>query len=611
VDTFAVLDVLAFLHVNGVFPGKQGVSLRIVVPLVVPSIYAPWNMLPWSRKRHPFAMPSRKYFIGIDFGTTNSLAAWGLLSPKGRSITPQVVRFALDETGASMESMGSSIYFEEGRRQAIVGRRARRLGRRCLSRFVPYPKKLLGTQETFAVDGTPYKPSDLVAMVLRRLRLQLQKDLNARITGAILTTPASFGYARRKDLINAASLAGLAMDEHALLDEPVAALLSYIHMEKRRRISQRILDPGRGVNLMILDCGGGTTDATIARLEDTQIGSLSQNVHLLSISRFEALGGQDFDREICFLLQDTVERMSRVETDRLDPEEKECLEAELLYQSEQLKLDFSSLEMDAEAEGIQAHPHTLQTLFIRHPSLQKPVRVKLSYGDFLNAIQGLLDPSKDRSIHRPVQTALERGKLRPKDLHHLLIVGGMSKLWTLRKSLEKALGLPALQVLHPTQSVVKGAVFQHFAEISDLSRAPHVPQISGEAIRLRLRGGSTETIVPEGVKLPYETVLRGRLCTARNGQKQLTISLCAGDRIEYEANQHLGTGILDFGMGLEAEHPIGLRAVMRSDRMIVVEAFLENNPEVRTVMTAGLGLMAPEEVEQRKEEIFPSRKTRR
>ena len=551
-------------------------------------------------------MPSRKYFIGIDFGTTNSLAAWGLLSPKGRSITPQVISFSLNESSAATESMGSSIYFKKGRKYPIVGRKARQMGRRYPSRLVRCPKRLTGTENVFTADRKTYHPADLVAIIIRRLRLQLQKELNARITGAILTAPASFGYARRKDLIDGAALAGLSLDENDVLDEPVAALLAYIDMERRRRISQRVLDLNEPKTVMILDCGGGTTDATIARLQGNACRPSSLDVQIAAISRFEELGGEDFDKEIAMLLQRSIERATGVKTDDLEADERDALRAELLYKSELFKIDFSSLEADAEAEGEKPSPKTRQAQLIKHPSAERPLRIELRYGDFLEAVKGLLDPDKRTSIHRPVQTALERAKLAPDAIDHLLVVGGMSKMRTLRKSLEKSLGSPTLQVLHSTQSVVKGAVLQHFSKEGGSLSLPRVPQLSGESIRLRLKGGSTVILIPEGVTLPYETVLRRQLSTGRKGQKQLTLCLCAGESSNYEDNQPIGSGVLEFDSPQKAGRSIGIRAVMKSDRMIALEAFLEENPEVRTTLRAGLGLMTQLEVNQRRETLFPS-----
>ena len=81
-----------------------------------------------------------------------------------------------------------------------------------------------------------------------------------------------------------------------------------------------------------------------------------------------------------------------------------------------------------------------------------------------------------------------------------------------------------------------------------------------------------------------------------------------GEHDAYDDNQPIGSGTLEFGLPQDAGRAIGLRAVMKSDRMISLDAFLEDNPEIRTTVQAGFGLMTEEEAERRKEILFPSQR---
>ena len=163
-----------------------------------------------------------------------------------------------DESGAALESLPTLLYFPGGRR-LVIGEAAReQLGLRP-DRVVRRLKQLLGRFPRVAVAGRSYATTDLAAAVFRRLRRSAEEHLGGRVREAIVTVPASFDAARRRALLDALAAAGFAIRAHTLLDEPVAALASYLHDRTARARARGELDFAAERTVLLLDVGGGTS----------------------------------------------------------------------------------------------------------------------------------------------------------------------------------------------------------------------------------------------------------------------------------------------------------------------------------------------------------------
>ena len=150
--------------------------------------------------------------IGIDLGTTNSLVAvWEdgecKLIPNtfGEYLTPSVVSFDADGT-------------------VYVGKVAK-------ERLVTHPndtaavfKRFMGTSKIYQLAGKKYKPEELSALVLRRLKEDAERYLGQEIEEAVISVPAYFNDLARNATKNAGNLAGFKVDR--IINEPSAAALS-------------------------------------------------------------------------------------------------------------------------------------------------------------------------------------------------------------------------------------------------------------------------------------------------------------------------------------------------------------------------------------------------
>ena len=205
--------------------------------------------------------------IGIDLGTCFSAVSF--IDDTGR---PKIVH---NEEGDNMTP--SCVLFEK-LNKVIVGEAARRSWGTRDSRAVARFKRNMGTSKQYKIDDEHYTPTDLSALVLKKLAA----DTNMRIGGigeAVITIPANFSHEQRDATMAAAKAAGL--DVRFIINEPTAAALFYGFAG------------GEELNgvYAVYDLGGGTFDISIIRVD-------GQEIEVLSTYGVSRLGGDDFDAAI-------------------------------------------------------------------------------------------------------------------------------------------------------------------------------------------------------------------------------------------------------------------------------------------------------------------------
>lgn len=229
---------------------------------------------------------SRKFAVGIDLGTTNSLVAAPcgdsvetLPDDQGRDLLPSVVRYLDGETQPQVGYLALANAISDPLNTVISAKRF--LGKHVAeiaeaNPFLPYRFVNTGDKEIPAIDTAagPRTPLEVSADILRVLASRAEKFLNGSLDGAVITVPAYFNDAQRQQTRDAARLAGLKVLR--LLNEPTAAAVAYG------------LDSNDEGNAVVYDLGGGTFDVSIL--------SLQRGVfQVLATGGDTSLGGDDFD----------------------------------------------------------------------------------------------------------------------------------------------------------------------------------------------------------------------------------------------------------------------------------------------------------------------------
>ncbi|HOT51184.1 MAG TPA: Hsp70 family protein, partial [Candidatus Hydrogenedentes bacterium] len=245
--------------------------------------------------------------IGIDLGTTNSCVAVMeagepvvIANAEGSRTTPSVVAFTKD---------GERLVGTVAKRQAVtnpqntvfsikrfMGRRYNEVGSE--EKLVPYKVSATSTGDCqVMVQGKTYRPPEISAMILQKMKETAETYLGEKVTQAVITVPAYFNDAQRQATKDAGRIAGL--DVLRIINEPTAAALAYG------------LDKKKSEKVAVYDLGGGTFDISILAIGDDsfEVKSTNGDTHL---------GGDDFDQCIITWLADEFLRDQGIDL-RKDP----------------------------------------------------------------------------------------------------------------------------------------------------------------------------------------------------------------------------------------------------------------------------------------------------
>src|SRR5438874_487036 len=208
-------------------------------------------------------------YIGIDFGTSNSVVAnfqFGnaevIPSQEGGKWTPSVVTMRRD---------GSLSFGQEAKENFDEQRSIRSI------------KRILGTPERVPLVGQNLRTEQIAVMLFSLLKRDAEKHLNESFTKAVVTIPAnSKGLARHATKL-CAGAAG--MQVLTLINEPTAAAICYgINAQDEQTI-------------LVYDFGGGTLDVTILRIHH----GIFEEISSKGIGK---LGGDDIDTALGKVLGD-------------------------------------------------------------------------------------------------------------------------------------------------------------------------------------------------------------------------------------------------------------------------------------------------------------------
>ena len=205
--------------------------------------------------------------VGIDLGTTNSVVAvleggepTVIPNAEGARTTPSVVAFT--KTGDEV------LVGEVAKRQAVTNP----------DRTIRSVKRHMGTDWTVQIDDKEYRPQQISAYVLQKLKRDAEAYLGEPVTNAVITVPAYFGDAERQATKEAGEVAGLVVDR--IINEPTAAALAYG------------LDKGdKEHTVLVFDLGGGTFDVSLLDISDGVF-------EVRATKGDPKLGGDDWDARI-------------------------------------------------------------------------------------------------------------------------------------------------------------------------------------------------------------------------------------------------------------------------------------------------------------------------
>ncbi len=428
---------------------------------------------------HQAAAPIR--VLGIDLGTTNCTvaeiisdqdSAFQALEPEYLSIR-QPIPEGNQYTNILVPSV-LALY----KNQVYIGEGAKRLRTKCgdeTAKLIPEQTIFWEDKNYMGVDKTMHKAPEgyqrareISGHILRYLFQEAAQESEVPVHKTVVTVPACFQPAQRRDTLIACELAGLDISDGDLLDEPVAAFLHCLFSRQDMRINQ----PGRSIRCLIFDFGGGTCDVAVYRIRVPQAGQ-SLQVSPKAVSRYHKLGGGDIDKAIVYeVLIPQLMAQNGLDNSDLDFDlKKKSLEPALLSTAEMLKValcreidryeQLGTLENQDLNKLSKSNSKRVECPF-KDESVLYLDRPKLSAAELAKVLAPFLDteiPYHQEDEYRwtcsmfvPVEDALTRAGLDAEDIDVCLLVGGSSRIPHVRWALERFFAKAHVQVL-PEQEI--------------------------------------------------------------------------------------------------------------------------------------------------------------
>lgn len=358
--------------------------------------------------------------FGLDFGTTNSLAALvqdgevrSLLDAENRP-HPSVVWYRGDET--------------------VVGREARSyidsLSGPAAPGFVRSPKMRLRREGAVHVDGRALDPVDIVADVLHHIRDLARTSDNFSIDRAVMTVPVDFSGSQRRALRQAARKAGIRVAH--FVHEPAAALYAYIRGQSNFRTQ---LERFENKVVLVFDWGGGTLDLSISRV-------LGGVVKQIATRGNNEIGGDRFDERLSNHVRDKHGKQHGISD--IAKREQPGAAAALLAQCELAKIELS----DRDRYTVLAKDYLIGSGRERNLS----VEVKRDDLDALSA--DLVGKGLEE-----IDWILEQTRLDRHDIEFCLATGGMVNMPAIRKGLIERFGARVPDLPNRDRIIAEGAAW--------------------------------------------------------------------------------------------------------------------------------------------------------
>ena len=382
-------------------------------------------------------------------------------------------------------------------------------------------KNYMGVRRTYhkAQDGFR-SAKEISGQILKFLVDAVPMDKQTTLTRTVISVPASYQSAQRDDTVQAAELAEIDLKDDGLIDEPIAAFLSFLYFNRGEIFTE--LDQSK--RLVVFDFGGGTCDVAIFELFP-QSRKLNLKVAPLMVSRYHRLGGGDIDRAIVVdVLLPQLYKQNNVSDGEFDfgVKSKFIIPA-LLGVAEELKIglcrEINRLknlgQYESKRSDLAKKIPGFFKIDLRSKKNLKLTEPTLSACEFERVLEPFLESEllyyremseyyTICSIFAPLEDALERANLRARDIDLCLLVGGSSLVPQVFEAVEKyffAAEILRFDKLEEIQtSVAQGAALQALSQI--LNGKSVISPITNDCIRIQTESGPIE-LIPKGEELPY------------------------------------------------------------------------------------------------------------
>ena len=456
--------------------------------------------------------------LGIDLGTTNSAMAVMeggepriVENHEGNRTTPSVV--AISKSGERLAGLLA-------KRQAVVNPKntissvKRLVGRKWSDKEVEHDKKWLSYEMRKSSQGGVeiqmgdkwYKPEEISAMFIQKLKIDAEAKLGEKIEEAVITVPAYFDDAERQATKNAGEIAGFKV--RRIVNEPTAAALAYGMNKKKDE------------KICVYDFGGGTFDISILEVGDdtVEVKATGGDTHL---------GGDDFDKKIIEHLVDEYKKQEGID------------------------LSKDSLALQRLREAAERAKHELSTTVETEVNVPyvtsdssgpKHFLIKLSRAKLENLVGDLIKRSIELTKETVTSAAPKGAGLSLQDIDEIILVGGQTRMPAVSNAVKELFGKEPHKGINPDEVVALGAAVQAGilqGDVKDILLLDVTPL----SLSIETLGSVATPMISKNTTIP--TKKSQVFSTAGDNQTSVEIHIGQGERPMMTDNKTLAKFILD------------------------------------------------------------------
>lgn len=411
------------------------------------------------------------FHVGIDLGTTNTVLA--TCRPSKRFLRPNVreINQYVHAKQMGLNSNLPSVLFFENDGEVKVGEYAKKKKEDGVSSKILYNTKIdMGKKTLYEHDFTPVKAAaEILKVCHRAIKSYITNKEDEEFPEVTITIPASFTQSQIADTIEAAKLAGFRADKITILEEPVAALFSYINGQLISGDEDEI-DFSSKKRVMVYDIGGGTCDVCVVDIEIADDDTY--NIEFIATNRYTEFGGNDFDEAASVGLLNKLFKKYNISDSNVNSTEiKNDLIAKILPYAEQYKKWYSNqMKINSKDQIINASYANIDG-FLGHDQ----VTLEMSFEEYIrytsiffednytHPTRDLTNKMSQKNVIQPVYQILQRLP----DLGHgkidcIFLTGGMSEYLPIEEALRNFCNVPVLKTEEPMKAVAMGAAMSAF-----------------------------------------------------------------------------------------------------------------------------------------------------
>lgn len=489
--------------------------------------------------------------IGIDLGTTNSLAAY--FTDDGPKLIPNRLGAYLTPSVVSIDEDG----------QVYVGDTAK-------ERAILYPKstaaafkRSMGSDKNFVLSGREYRAEELSSLILRALKEDAEVFLGEPVTEAVISVPAYFNDERRRATKRAGELAGLKVER--IISEPTAAAVAY-----------GLYESPKNARFLVFDLGGGTFDVSILELFD-------QILEVRAVAGDNFLGGEDFTE----VLMKIFCEKQQIEPDALSAKERE----QLRRQANEAKHRF------ADSKNVS----------VRLVKDETELTAEINEKEYEAACAPLLE-----RIRQPIKRSLADAGLKLSDIDTIVLIGGATRMPMIRRFVTKLFRRIPDWRINPDEAVALGAAVQAAMKerneaikeviLTDVCPFTLGTEVSYEIEKGRYESGHYCPIIERNTIIPASRT--ERLYTVHDHQNQVRIHVLQGESRLARNNVSLGELLIDVPDGKAGEEAVDVTYTYDVNAILEVEVRVVSSGKTeRKVIKNQYTKMTDEEINRRFQEL--------